>query len=1140
MAEDTIKKSGTKPSFKDDRGGGVLIPHPVIGVVKDNIDTTHSGRIRVYIARFGGSDPSDPKQWRTVKYLSPWFGTIAPNFDVYDGPDKTGTGKYVGNPHSYGFWATAPDIGSNVICIFVDGNPQDGYYVGCVPYPGLTHMVPAIGAAKLTVPNTGEARTYGGADRLPVTEVNYSNPSIRNSPKIYSEAKPVHTYQAGILAQQGLIRDNVRGVIGSSSQRETPSRVFGISTPGQAIYEGGYTSATIDQAAKTVNTDKLQIVGRTGGHSIVMDDGKLNGEDQLMRFRTAAGHMLMMSDSGQVLTIIHSNGQSYIELGKEGTVDIYSSNSINLRSQGDLNFHADRDINMHAKRNFNIFSDNIKLEADQNITHRTGKDFTGYYMGKYEVKVDNQMSFASSGNSSFLSSSVTYINGNKINLNTGYSATVPGKVAQIVKIKHIDTTFSQSKTWMHPSPDPLLSVTSRTPAHMPWAEANKGVDVSTGAAQPVSPPQPTPSVQAANAAAPATPATPITPSVAATAPSQPQIAQGDTTQLPPPTTTALVSQQAVNGANTSTDDKLKQGIAPGAAGATLGQLSAAGQVMKPGSGDFVKALQQQAPGLPLSQVASKVVMTGASGVTDAVSLVKNTAAQVGAVTNALQTATKGLTNSGVLTGKESPTQVAGVIFAAANNGVAAVTNLLKAPAAIAANLGGAISGIGKSISSGNFAAGLADKLSSGLSGVASSLGGMAAGALGSLSSGISNFLGKSAGGIESLISGLAGAARNAFNVAEKSFGELKAGVPNLLGGGVAATEPVLSKTITLVRDRSAALDEYSAATKELIQAKRAYRVEESSETYEALQSAEARFAAAEQRNEQTRNQLDSAISDSSASNTKSSNNLFGNIGAQKLSTLAAAAASGMLTAPSSKNTGLNALPGGIGAFVNQISSSASNAASSIKSMASALADPAKLVGNLVSNVQKSIGALGASVTQKLGSITSAITNPLTTAGNLISNPLAAAGNLLSGAKESVTGLISNVTSMFGSIGNAPGQVKQAVLATETFAARAAINSKIGELLGDSRIPLPVFETIEVKITPDEYQQAQVDAQQNISELLAEREVKSYELDSLSVVYAETGEPGTLEQINTLTAEILNLDILIEDAQGKFNDLITNG
>ena len=125
--EDQIKTSGTLRSMKDDRGGANLIPHPVIGIVKHNIDPTRSGRIKVHLKRNAGTNENDPQSWTPVSYLSPFFGSTGNNAS----PDDLG--KYVGNPNSYGFWATPPDLGTEVLCIFINGSVNFGYYIGCVP-----------------------------------------------------------------------------------------------------------------------------------------------------------------------------------------------------------------------------------------------------------------------------------------------------------------------------------------------------------------------------------------------------------------------------------------------------------------------------------------------------------------------------------------------------------------------------------------------------------------------------------------------------------------------------------------------------------------------------------------------------------------------------------------------------------------------------------------------------------------------------------------------------------------------------------------------------------------------------------------------------------------------------------------------
>ena len=51
-AEDIIRTSGgALRSQTDGRGGAVLIPHPVVGIVKHNIDTERAGRIKVYLKK---------------------------------------------------------------------------------------------------------------------------------------------------------------------------------------------------------------------------------------------------------------------------------------------------------------------------------------------------------------------------------------------------------------------------------------------------------------------------------------------------------------------------------------------------------------------------------------------------------------------------------------------------------------------------------------------------------------------------------------------------------------------------------------------------------------------------------------------------------------------------------------------------------------------------------------------------------------------------------------------------------------------------------------------------------------------------------------------------------------------------------
>jgi hypothetical protein len=475
MPINTVKTDTTAVQYKEDRGGEEqIIPFPVIGIVKDNIDASRNGRIRVYVSAYGGINPEDSDSWISVDYMSPWFGLISPEYDASKNPSKNEYGEYIGNPHSYGMWASAPDVGSEVICIFINGRKQQGYYIGGIPKAGLHQMVPAMGGSPSFVPNEKEAQSYGSAKLLPVTEINYQ--TFGTNQQTFAVPKPIHSYQAATYFVQGLLRDNIRGIISSSSQRETPSKVFGISTPGTAIYSGGYTPKDLANSLKTADISKLQTIGRTGGHSIVLDDGDINGQNQLIRLRTSAGHQIMMNDSGQSLFIIHANGQSWVELGKEGTIDVFSTNSVNIRTNGDINLHADRDINMHAKRSLNMFSNSIKTEADTNITNRAGGEIKHHCIANYSVKAEGTMTFQSTAVANFSSNALTYIKGNTLFLNTGSGPTA-SSVSQLEKTTHTDTEFDSEVGWINPSKNPLFSIVSRAPTHQPYIGSNTGIDL---------------------------------------------------------------------------------------------------------------------------------------------------------------------------------------------------------------------------------------------------------------------------------------------------------------------------------------------------------------------------------------------------------------------------------------------------------------------------------------------------------------------------------------------------------------------------------------------------------------------------------------------------------------------------------------
>ena len=346
------QRAGTKvikSLRREEAGASRVDPYPYIGIVKNNLDPTRSGRLQIYIPDLGG-DEADQTSWRTVSYSSPFMGYTT-NENIADTADT-----FESVSHSYGMWMVPPDIGVQVIALFIAGDPLRGYWISCVN-PNLSHhMIPALAGSPNAIGNKGAP--------APVVEFNENRKENITNSSFYNLPKPIHKRQAEILKVQGLDQDPIRGAISSSSQRETPSHVFGISTPGRPLNDPADDLNYITKLnSDTLPPEYYKIKSRQGGHTFVMDDGATLGQDRLVRLRTAKGHQILMHDSANTLYIAHADGTSWIELTSDGRVNIYSQGAFSVRSESDINLHSDKNININAANNINLKAGN-KIQAE--------------------------------------------------------------------------------------------------------------------------------------------------------------------------------------------------------------------------------------------------------------------------------------------------------------------------------------------------------------------------------------------------------------------------------------------------------------------------------------------------------------------------------------------------------------------------------------------------------------------------------------------------------------------------------------------------------------------------------------------------------------------------------------------------------
>ena len=190
-----------------------------IGEVTENSDALYTGRIKVRISDFGSSGTD------RICLLSTPMGGHTPIKE--SGDDET---KEAQAPISYGFWPQPPEIGTNVLIAYTSSQEQ-GIVVGSLIAKDRNSMMGGNAS--------GQVYANGEKSLGPAVE---KNPYDQND----ADTKPLNEFFQAVLNEQGLSLDYTRGHSQSSARRESPSKVFGITT------RGGHTFTMDDGDEKSL------------------------------------------------------------------------------------------------------------------------------------------------------------------------------------------------------------------------------------------------------------------------------------------------------------------------------------------------------------------------------------------------------------------------------------------------------------------------------------------------------------------------------------------------------------------------------------------------------------------------------------------------------------------------------------------------------------------------------------------------------------------------------------------------------------------------------------------------------------------------------------------------------------------------
>ena len=455
-----------KPSAPSERF--VPGPGPYLAKVVSLQDSTFMGILTVQLLRPVGNDPI-PGQIRQVKYLAPFYGSTSSDF-VSNNDDYGSTQK------SYGMWMVPPDVGTIVLCIFVDGNPGKGYWLGCVPDESMNFSVPGLPATEYN--NDGGTNALSGQNkRTPTAEYNKLTNTASSDPTLFN--KPTHLIAAALDAQ-GLLADDTRGITTSGARREAPSMVFGISTPGPLDKQANAPTGAV--GADGVSA--IMPVSRLGGSAFVMDDGddkflrktdaskgppdyaaveqkETDGDvtiphNELLRLRTRTGHQILLHNSEDLIYIGNAKGTAWIELTSNGKIDIYAADSISVHTKADMNFYADRDINMEAGRNVNIRGDGkTQIESGANLNIVIAKD--GYITTGGNLNLKTTGNHLETASKIYMNSSVAAGAAAKLSTFSNYYNADGGQIQSIMK------RVPNVEPWPHhENLDPLAVTAAKT------------------------------------------------------------------------------------------------------------------------------------------------------------------------------------------------------------------------------------------------------------------------------------------------------------------------------------------------------------------------------------------------------------------------------------------------------------------------------------------------------------------------------------------------------------------------------------------------------------------------------------------------------------------------------------------------------
>lgn len=396
-----------------------------VGRVMDTNDPNQMGRIRVYI-------PSLDRNTLLVGDLP--FAIYCSPFAGHQQVQSRGpnTQTFTTGPVAYGLFSV-PKVGTDVVVAHFDGNPQYRVWFGSLQGMYLTHTLPhgrfmfnnPASPGELDGPlSSTESPIQPQYDNLTgaytrTSAVAENDGATSTKPRVNFEwrTRGMDYQAAGLGASELTAPDQTisataddRGYSfteedgkpfknGNFTQGYAQSRVEPNVPADPALIDGG------------VNYDpQVYSLTTPGFHAWSMDD---RPENCRMRLRTSTGHTIILDDTNERIYIATSEGNNWVEMDQDGSIDVYSARRVSIHAAMDVNIKTEGAFRVDAAKGVHI-----KSGGDTRIT--TAGNAELLTSGDTNIESQGDVGIESSGDMNvFVGSTLNLTSGSDTNINTG-------------------------------------------------------------------------------------------------------------------------------------------------------------------------------------------------------------------------------------------------------------------------------------------------------------------------------------------------------------------------------------------------------------------------------------------------------------------------------------------------------------------------------------------------------------------------------------------------------------------------------------------------------------------------------------------------------------------------------------------------